>query len=56
MLTFAIAHLSVIVLRFRERGRPSAFRVPLSFEVGGGTRAAAGRARGALFSIRPGSA
>jgi APA family basic amino acid/polyamine antiporter len=30
MLTFAIAHLSVIMLRFREAGRPSAFRVPLS--------------------------
>jgi basic amino acid/polyamine antiporter, APA family len=30
MITFAIAHLSVIVLRFRERDRPSAFRVPLS--------------------------
>jgi APA family basic amino acid/polyamine antiporter len=30
MLTFAIAHLSVIALRFREAGRPSAFRVPLS--------------------------
>ena len=30
MITFAIAHLSVIALRFREPDRPSAFRVPLS--------------------------
>ena len=30
MIAFAIAHLSVIVLRFRERDRPSAFRTPLS--------------------------
>ena len=37
MLTFAIAHVSVIVLRFRERDRPSAFRVPLSIRVGSGT-------------------
>jgi len=37
MVTFAIAHLSVIVLRFRERGRPSAFRVPLSIPAGRGS-------------------
>jgi basic amino acid/polyamine antiporter, APA family len=37
MVTFAIAHLSVIVLRFRERSRPSAFRVPLSIPVKGGS-------------------
>jgi APA family basic amino acid/polyamine antiporter len=37
MVTFSIAHLSVIVLRFRERGRPSAFRVPLSIPVSGGS-------------------
>jgi APA family basic amino acid/polyamine antiporter len=37
MLTIAIAHVSVLVLRFREAGRPSAFRVPLSVRVGGGT-------------------
>jgi basic amino acid/polyamine antiporter, APA family len=35
MIAFAIAHLSVIVLRFRERDRPSAFRVPLSVPVRG---------------------
>jgi APA family basic amino acid/polyamine antiporter len=35
MITFALAHLSVIVLRFRERDRPSAFRVPLSIPVRG---------------------
>jgi basic amino acid/polyamine antiporter, APA family len=29
MLAFALAHLSVIVLRFREPGRKSAFRIPL---------------------------
>ena len=37
MVTFALAHLSVLVLRFREADRPSAFRMPLSIGVGGGT-------------------
>ena len=37
MLTFTIAHLSVIVLRFRESARPSAFRMPLSVPVRGGS-------------------
>jgi APA family basic amino acid/polyamine antiporter len=37
MLAFTIAHLSVIVLRFREPDRPRAFRVPLSIPVGRGT-------------------
>jgi basic amino acid/polyamine antiporter, APA family len=37
MISFAIAHLSVIRLRFREPGRPTAFRVPLSVKVGRGT-------------------
>jgi APA family basic amino acid/polyamine antiporter len=37
MLAFAIAHLSVLVLRFRERERPSAYRVPLSLPVGRGS-------------------
>ncbi|HEX2125772.1 MAG TPA: amino acid permease [Thermoleophilaceae bacterium] len=37
MISFAIAHLSVIVLRFREADRPSAFRVPLSIRVGRGS-------------------
>jgi APA family basic amino acid/polyamine antiporter len=37
MVTFALAHLSVLVLRFREADRPSAFRMPLSFRAGGGT-------------------
>ena len=48
MITISIAHLSVIVLRFRERDRPSAFRVPLSIPVGRGSiplPGAAGRAR-----------
>jgi len=35
MISFALAHLSVIVLRFRERDRPSAFRVPLSVPIRG---------------------
>jgi APA family basic amino acid/polyamine antiporter len=35
MVAFAIAHVSVIVLRFRERDRPSAFRIPLSIPVRG---------------------
>ena len=37
MLAFTIAHLSVIVLRFREPSAPRAFRVPLSVKVGGGS-------------------
>jgi len=37
MLAFAIAHLSIIVLRFREKDRPSAFRVPLGVRVRGAT-------------------
>ena len=35
MISFALAHLSVIVLRFREADRPSAFRVPLSVPIRG---------------------
>ena len=37
MVTFAIAHASVIVLRYREGSRPSAFRVPFSVKAGRGT-------------------
>ena len=37
MIAFTLAHLSVIVLRFREPDRPSAFRVPGSIRVGGGS-------------------
>ncbi|MGZ5338587.1 MAG: amino acid permease [Thermoleophilaceae bacterium] len=37
MLTVSLAHLSVIVLRFREPERSRAFRVPLSVPVGGGS-------------------
>jgi basic amino acid/polyamine antiporter, APA family len=37
MISFAMAHLSVIVLRFREADRPSAFRVPLSIPAGKGS-------------------
>jgi APA family basic amino acid/polyamine antiporter len=36
-LAFTLAHLSVVVLRFREPDRPSAFRVPLSVRVRGGS-------------------
>ncbi|HEU0023194.1 MAG TPA: universal stress protein [Thermoleophilaceae bacterium] len=50
MLTFAIAHLSVIALRFREAGRPSAFRVPLSFRFRQGTVPVPALV-GALFSL-----
>jgi APA family basic amino acid/polyamine antiporter len=50
MLTFAIAHLSVIGLRFREAGRPSAFRLPLSFRFRKGT-VPLPAVVGALFSI-----
>jgi APA family basic amino acid/polyamine antiporter len=37
MLTVSLAHLSVIVLRFREPDRPRPFRVPLSIPVRGGS-------------------
>jgi basic amino acid/polyamine antiporter, APA family len=37
LISFAIAHVSVIVLRYREPGRPSAFRVPLSIPLGRGS-------------------
>jgi basic amino acid/polyamine antiporter, APA family len=50
MLTISIAHLSVIVLRFREPERPSAFRVPLSVRVGKGSIPLP-TAIGAVFSI-----
>jgi APA family basic amino acid/polyamine antiporter len=50
MLTFAIAHVSVILLRFREAGRPSAFRVPLSLRVGAGS-VPLPAAVGALLSV-----
>ena len=36
MLAFAIAHVSVIVMRYREKGRHVAFRIPLSVRVRGG--------------------
>jgi APA family basic amino acid/polyamine antiporter len=35
LLAFTIAHLSVIVLRFREPDRTSAYRVPLCVSIGG---------------------
>jgi basic amino acid/polyamine antiporter, APA family len=35
MLAFTLAHLAIVVLRFREPDRPRAFRVPLSVRVGG---------------------
>ena len=35
-LAFTLAHLSVVVLRYREPDRKRAFRVPLSVRVGGG--------------------
>jgi APA family basic amino acid/polyamine antiporter len=37
MTAFALAHLSVIVMRFREAERESAFRMPLSIKVGKGS-------------------
>jgi APA family basic amino acid/polyamine antiporter len=37
LLAFAIAHISVIVLRFREPDRERAFRIPLSVAVAGGS-------------------
>ena len=50
MIAFAIAHLSVIVLRFREPDRPSAFRVPVSISVRG-ARVPLPAVFGALVSI-----
>jgi basic amino acid/polyamine antiporter, APA family len=50
MVTFAIAHLSVIVLRYREGARPSAFRVPGSVKIGRGS-VPVPAVLGALFSI-----
>ncbi len=37
MVTFALAHLSIVRLRFVEANRPSAFRMPLSIKVRGGS-------------------
>jgi APA family basic amino acid/polyamine antiporter len=37
MLAFTMAHVSVIMLRFREPDAPRAFRLPLSIKVGKGT-------------------
>jgi basic amino acid/polyamine antiporter, APA family len=50
MVTFSIAHVSVIVLRYRESGRPSAFRVPVSMKAGSGTLPLPA-VLGAVFSI-----
>jgi basic amino acid/polyamine antiporter, APA family len=37
LISVTIAHLAVIVGRYREPGRPSAFRVPLSIAIGRGS-------------------
>jgi basic amino acid/polyamine antiporter, APA family len=37
MLAFTLAHVSIIVLRFREPNLPRAFRIPLSVRVGNGS-------------------
>ena len=37
MLAFTIAHVSIIVLRYREPKLPRAFRIPFSVNVGGGS-------------------
>jgi APA family basic amino acid/polyamine antiporter len=50
MIAFAIAHLSVIALRFREPDRPSAFRVPLSIPIRG-AQVPLPAAFGAVFAI-----
>ncbi len=50
MITFGLAHMSVIVLRFREADRPSAFRMPLSIAVGRGSIPVPAAA-GALLSL-----
>ena len=50
MIAFSLAHLSIIVLRFREPDRPSAFRVPLSVRIRG-AQVPLPAVAGALFSI-----
>jgi APA family basic amino acid/polyamine antiporter len=37
MLAFTLAHISVIVLRYREPGRERPYAIPLSIPVGGGS-------------------
>ncbi|MFL5893606.1 MAG: amino acid permease [Thermoleophilaceae bacterium] len=37
MLAFALAHISIVVLRFREPNLPRAFRIPLSIPIGRGS-------------------
>jgi basic amino acid/polyamine antiporter, APA family len=37
MLAFTIAHVSIVVLRYREPKLPRAFRIPFSVKVGGGS-------------------
>src|SRR4051794_28530891 len=37
MLAFALAHVSIVVLRFREPSLPRAFRIPLSIKAGSGS-------------------
>ena len=51
MITFAIAHLSVIALRFREAGRPSAFRRAALVPVPRAERCRCRRRSGALLSV-----
>src|SRR4051794_18022056 len=36
MLAFALAHVSIVVLRFREPSLPRAFRIPLNVKIGPG--------------------
>jgi basic amino acid/polyamine antiporter, APA family len=50
MITFGLAHMSVIVLRFREADRPSAFRMPLSIPIRSGSIPLPAAA-GALLSV-----
>jgi APA family basic amino acid/polyamine antiporter len=50
MITFGLAHLSVIALRFREADRPSAFRMPLSIPIRSGSIPLPAAA-GALLSV-----
>jgi APA family basic amino acid/polyamine antiporter len=50
MIAFSLAHLSIIVLRFREPDRPTAFRVPFSIPFRG-ARVPLPAVFGAAFSI-----
>ena len=56
LIAFALAHLSVCVLRFKEPDRPRAYKVPLNVRDPRPRAAAAGSVRRACCRSSPGSA